>query len=155
MKQEGCFAGLPRCVVFITTLGCTARCRDCCFSASPGKANQRLRLQEMLEILDAVVETVPSVENVVFIGNLQELLRLWREFNSDPLALWLRWRGPFSMMEELTPQAAAEKREHVHPCLACRAALGPQEKRESNSTTRTRKSCRVSHGRNCFDENSA
>lgn len=87
-------------------------------------------MQEMLEILDAVVETVPSVENVVFIGNLQELLRLWREFNSDPLALWLRWRGPFSMMAKLTAQAAAEKREHVHPCLACRAALGPQENRE-------------------------
>lgn len=75
MEQEGFSADLPRCLVFVSTLGCTARCRDCCFSASPGKANQRLRLQEMLEILDAVVETVPSVENVVFTGGEPFLLR--------------------------------------------------------------------------------
>lgn len=64
-----------------------------------------------------------------FFGNVQELLPLWRELNADPLALWLRLRGPFSMLEKLGLQAATEKPEHVHPCSACRDAVGTEANR--------------------------
>ncbi|MGC8917644.1 MAG: radical SAM protein [Thermoanaerobaculum sp.] len=58
----------PRALVFVVTSGCTARCRDCCFGATPEKARERLRCEEMLRALEVVYGMVPTLKLVVFTG---------------------------------------------------------------------------------------
>lgn len=64
----------PKSLAFVTTDKCTASCHNCCFKCNP-KNNKRLKLEEILSIIDQVVEDFPSVESCVFTGGECTLLK--------------------------------------------------------------------------------
>lgn len=68
MKADACLLNVPRRLVFITTLGCTARCRDCCFSASPTKAAQRLSARDIKDAsLGLPITSVHPCESCLYL----------------------------------------------------------------------------------------
>lgn len=64
----------PRTITMITTYGCTAECRQCCFESSP-RVKGRLSLEEMTQSISDAKRSFPSLMVAVFSGGEATMLK--------------------------------------------------------------------------------
>ncbi len=64
----------PRTITMITTYGCTAECRQCCFESSP-RVKGRLSLEEMTQSISDAKRNFPSLLVAVFSGGEATMLK--------------------------------------------------------------------------------
>ncbi|EKT4087166.1 hypothetical protein QEG26_001094 [Stenotrophomonas maltophilia] len=64
----------PRTITLLTTYGCTAECRQCCFESSP-RVKGRLSLSEMTEAISDAKRSYPSLIVAVFSGGEATMLK--------------------------------------------------------------------------------
>lgn len=57
----------PSVLSLLTTMYCTAKCRNCCFQCSPHR-KEKMTLCEMKSYIDIVGKEFPTVKIVVFSG---------------------------------------------------------------------------------------
>ncbi|KRG48747.1 radical SAM/SPASM domain-containing protein [Stenotrophomonas beteli] len=64
----------PRTITMITTYGCTAECRQCCFESSP-RVKGRLSLEAMTQAISDAKRSFPSLLMAVFSGGEATMLK--------------------------------------------------------------------------------
>lgn len=57
----------PSTLTLVTTLRCTASCKECCFECNPSR-KQRMSLDEMKRYCQEAIQSFPSIKLIVFTG---------------------------------------------------------------------------------------